>query len=259
MAKQRSEKQINNLRKKMGEVLFKQQLITENDTILIGLSGGKDSLVLADLLANRKKHIPIPFKLIALHVTTNSIGYKSDISFLESFCKERNIALHQRNFEIDPAENNETEHEKNICFICSWNRRKAIFSATKELHCNKLALGHHMDDALETMLMNMIFHSSLSALPYSLSMFDNTLQVIRPLLPFTEEYVKEYATKMHFPEELKSCPHGENSSRKEMKSLVQHIGQYNKNARKNMFRAMGNSYPAYLPFDKTQKKDKQNT
>jgi tRNA 2-thiocytidine biosynthesis protein TtcA len=243
MTKTKLPKTVNNLRKKMGEVLYKQQLVAPDDKILVGLSGGKDSLVLIDLLADQRKHIPFPFELVPIHITANNIGYQTDLPYLKSFCEERDIAFHQRNIEIEDTENN----NKNICFVCSWNRRKAMFSAAKELSCNKLALGHHMDDALETMLMNMIFHASLSSLPYSLSMFEGELQVIRPLLSFTEEYVKAYADKMHFPEELKTCPHGTNSSRKEMKELVDYMGKHNKNVRKNMFRAMGNQYPEYLP------------
>ena len=98
------------------------------------------------------------------------IGYQIDREKLTAFCKSLEVPLHYRTIEPDL----EKDPSKSVCFVCSWHRRKVLFDLTRELNFNKLALGHHRNDAIETLLMNMIYHGSVSSLPYSLKMFERT-------------------------------------------------------------------------------------
>ena len=122
-------------------------MISQGDCILIGLSGGKDSLALADILSERRKKLPIHYCLKAVHIKLEGVKYSSDIDYLKNFCKKRNIEFlfHSEKINLDGS-------KKNPCFYCSFSRRRILFQYMKSLGCNKLALGHNMEDAVETFL-----------------------------------------------------------------------------------------------------------
>jgi tRNA 2-thiocytidine biosynthesis protein TtcA len=235
-------KYVRNILKRIGRTIVKQNLITNNDKILLALSGGKDSLVLLEALADSRKNLPLHVELLATHIQIEKIGYAADIKFLESMCSNLAVPLHilQIDFEME-------EHsKKGICFLCSWHRRKALFQLAKKHQCNKIAFGHHMDDAIETLFMNMIYHGSVSSMPYTLNMFNGRMQLIRPLLEMTDAELEKFAAAQNYPCELKACPHG-NSKRKEIASVIGLIASHHKAARKNIFRSLSNFYPDYLP------------
>jgi tRNA 2-thiocytidine biosynthesis protein TtcA len=242
--KEKDEKYIENLQKRIYKTLFKQKLLAPDDRIMVGLSGGKDSLILLESLAKRRKQLPFKIELMACHVMISNIGYKVDTDFLREFCENIEVPfyLEQLTTELDET------GEKSACFLCSWNRRKVMFRLTKELKCNKLAFGHHMDDALETLFMNMVYHGSLSSLPFKFNMFGGRLQVIRPLLEITDTELEEYALNRNWPKEIKVCPYDDITSRSVMKNFVTEMAKLHKNARKNMFRSMNNTFPEYLPL-----------
>jgi tRNA 2-thiocytidine biosynthesis protein TtcA len=242
----KARKQFYKICKKVGKTIHDFNLIENNDRVLVGLSGGKDSLILLETLADRKKHIPVSFELFAIHVMATNIGYTADTRFLADFCKRSGVPLLLEEVEIDF--NRETE--KQPCFICSWARRKKIFNKAKELKCNKIALGHHFDDAIKTMLMNMIYHGSYSSLPQKLSMFGGRTQLIRPLLMVPEKDLALYTSLCGFRKHEKTCPYEDLTKRNEMETLLTYIERLNKDARKNLFRAMDNIYNEYLPRKK---------
>ncbi len=235
-------KYISNLNKKIGRTIFEQGMLQENDKILVALSGGKDSMVLLDVLAERRKQFPFKIEIFAAHILIPTIGYKTDINYLRDFCNERKIELIIKEFEIDLSMNS----KKPQCFICSWNRRKALFELLKELECNKLAFGHHMDDAIETLLMNMMYHGSISSMPFQLDMFNGRVKIIRPLLEITEEELVKYADFAQYKKELKNCPY-ENTKRTEIKDIIKQLSCIHRIARKNIFRSMNKVYSDYLP------------
>jgi tRNA 2-thiocytidine biosynthesis protein TtcA len=162
-----SNKLFKKICRKMGTTMRDHDMVTENDRVLVGLSGGKDSMILLQALVERRGAVPFDFTIEAAHVEAAGIGYHIDREKLTSFCKDLGVPLHYRIIEPDL----EKDTSKNACFVCSWHRRKKLFDLTRELDFNKLALGHHRNDALETLLMNMIYHGSISSLPYSLVMF----------------------------------------------------------------------------------------
>ena len=234
---------LDNINRKVGRTIYKQELIEENDRILIGLSGGKDSLVLLETLANRKKYLPFKFELLAAHVNVKNVTYEIDNHYLKNLCDKFNIPVHFRDIAIDLNQNS----KKSVCFICSWQRRKELFLLTKELNCNKLALGHHLNDANETLLMNMIYHGSISSLPYKLKMFKGRIYLIRPLLDIQEEKIKKYANIRRYPDEIKKCQYGEDTKRQKIKDILKAIEKIHGKSTINIFRAHHKIFKEYLP------------
>ena len=133
--------------------VVKYRLIDDDDKILVGLSGGKDSLALLELLAKRSRIHKPKFSVVAVHVSMSNIPYQADLDYLRSYAEDLGVKFIHYETSFDPS----TDTRKSPCFLCSWNRRKALFTVAKEEGCNKIALGHHMDDILETLLMNIIF------------------------------------------------------------------------------------------------------
>ena len=236
-------KQFEKISRKVGKTLQEYSMIDPGDRILVGLSGGKDSMILLEALVDRKRHLPFEFQLFAVHVGARGIGYQMDTDYLESFCQELDVPLHLEEIEVDLS----VEPKKAPCFICSWNRRKRIFEMTRELDCNKVALGHHRDDAIETVLMNMIYHGSISSLPRDLTMFEGRIRLIRPLLYIPEKELTYYATLRQFKKQERTCPYEGSTRREEIRELVRTIDRLSRNARRNIFNAMDNIYGEYLP------------
>ena len=164
----------------LGDVYKRQVqygLIEDGDKILVGLSGGKDSLALLELLALRSRIYKPKFSVAAAHVVMKNISYESDMDYLRSYAESLGVPFICYETSFDPS----TDTRKSPCFLCSWNRRKALFIVAKEQGCNKIALGHHMDDILETLLMNMTFQGAFSTMPPKLVMRKFDMTIIRPM------------------------------------------------------------------------------
>lgn len=229
--------------RKVGSSIFEHQMLEPNDRVLIALSGGKDSYILLETLAERKPHLPFPVELFAMHVVIKEVGYNNDLNYMQQLCNDLKIPLYIEEGEVDLFQN----PKKAPCFVCSWHRRKLIFNKTKELNCNKLAFGHHMDDALQTYMLNLIYHGSISSMPYKLSMFENRVQLIRPLLSLEEELLVQYANERQFPKELQKCPYDKETKRAEVNLILEKIYLSHRLAKINMFRSMGKICNEYLP------------
>ena len=227
-------------------------LIADGDHILIGLSGGKDSLALVELLGKRAQiHVP-HFKVSAVHVRVKERDYHSDLTYLEEFCARARVPLIVRDTEIgDEAMRREGDEargkEKHPCFLCSWYRRKVLFDVAQELGCNKIALGHHKDDLVETMLMNLIFQGSISTIPPLLQMDKMPIQMIRPLCLIEEKEIQRYAELSGYQKQAKVCPLEKVSSRAEVKELLKQLESLNPNVRDSIYGAMENIKEGYLP------------
>ena len=194
------------LKERFVKAMATYHLIEDDDRILVGLSGGKDSLLLTELLANRAKIDHPRFSVEALHVRMENIQYETDTSYLQQFCDEQGVKLHLRTtrFEIGEETVNDARdarvndardarRQKQPCFLCSWMRRKEMFNLAQELGCNKIALGHHQDDMLHTALMNLTFQGRFDTMPARLKMHKMPLTIIRPLCLIEEADIKAYA------------------------------------------------------------------
>ena len=218
-------------------------LITDGDHILIGLSGGKDSLALVELLGKRAQiHVP-RFEVTAVHVRVKERDYHSDLSYLEDFCSRVRVPLIVKDTEIGEAKGK----DKDPCFLCSWYRRKVLFDVAQELGCNKIALGHHKDDLVETLLMNLVFQGSIGTIPPLLQMEKMPIQMIRPLCLIEEKDIAEYAERSGYEKQVKLCPLEKVSSRADIKELIKQLEKLNPNVRDSIFGAMENIKAEYLP------------
>ena len=224
-------------------------LIADGDHILVGLSGGKDSLALVELLGKRAQIYKPRFRVTALHVRVKDRDYHSDLSYLEQFCREVKVPLEVRDVEIVGGERmaENGERETNPCFLCSWYRRKALFNAAQELGCNKIALGHHRDDVIETMLMNLIYQGTFATMPPKLQMDKMPLQVIRPLCLIEEKDLIAYAAERGYQKQTVLCPFEHVSSREKVKGLLAQIKAMNPEAMDSMYAALSNIKTDYLP------------
>jgi len=237
---------IRKVNQKVGKAIQQYGLITEGDRILVGLSGGKDSLALLEILAGRLKYHPVKYELAAIHISLSSQPYTIDLDYLQTFAQRLQVPFIHKVIDIDIV----SKESNNPCFVCSWNRRKALFEMAQELGYNKLALGHHMDDAIETLLMNMFFQSNIGSMPPILSMFDGRMFIIRPLLLLAEEDLKCFAGIRNFRKEIKTCIYEKDSKRMEVKKLIGKISALAPNARSNIFASMTNIKEEYLPKEK---------
>lgn len=235
-------------------------LIADGDHILVGLSGGKDSLALVELLGKRAQVYVPRFRVTAVHVRVKERAYLSDLSYLEAFCEAVHVPLLVRDTEIDntaaPEGAQSTHKQKDPCFLCSWYRRKALFETAQEVGCNKIALGHHKDDIVETLLMNLIFQGNIGTIAPMLQMEKMPLQMIRPLCLIDEKDLQRYAELSGYQKQVKLCPFEKDSSRTEVKQLLRQLETLNPNVRDSIWGAMENIKADYLPKKRTDRNKK---
>ena len=231
------------LKERFVKAMATYHLIEDDDRILVGLSGGKDSLLLTELLANRAKIDHPRFSVEALHVRMENIQYETDTSYLQQFCDEQGVKLHLRTTRFEIGEETikdarDARRQKQPCFLCSWMRRKEMFNLAQELGCNKIALGHHQDDMLHTALMNLTFQGRFDTMPARLKMHKMPLTIIRPLCLIEEADIKAYAEMKGYQKQKKICPYETNSHRTDIKRLYDEIEQINPEARYSIWRAL---------------------
>lgn len=238
------------IRKQFGRATLGYSMFNDGDKILVALSGGKDSLTLLQLLAERSRIFKPSISIVAAHVTMVNIPYKANIEYLREFCSGLGVEFHL----LESGFNSSTDTRKSPCFLCSWNRRKALFTLAQEKGCNKIALGHNMDDFIETMLMNITFQGTFSAMSPVMTMEKFPITIIRPLCLTNESDIELYAKESSFPPQNKNCPYEDSTNRKAMKDMLQRLESINPEARYNLWGAMGNIQPALLPakIEKTQ-------
>lgn len=245
------EKQLERLTKRFHKACADYGLIADGDHILIGLSGGKDSLLLTELLGRRAQIYVPRFRVTALHVRVKERDYHSDLSYLQRFCDEAKVPLLVRDVSIPDTppqkENGKTREIDNPCFLCSWFRRKELFNTAQEIGCNKIAFGHHRDDIAQTLLMNLIFQGAYATMPPILQMDKMPLQLIRPLCLIDEADIITYAAMRNYQKQTKLCPFEHVSSREKVKGLLEEIKALNPEALDSIYGALTNIKTDYLP------------
>lgn len=218
-------------------------LIPKGSTVIIGLSGGKDSLVLLEQLSDPKFSKQKKIKVIAAHIVMSNISYQVDFSYLENLCNKLKVPF----VVIEKQFNPETDQRKSPCFLCSWTRRKALFDIAKQHNSNIIALGHHLDDMIETLLMNMAFQGSFSTMPPLLKMEKFDMNIIRPLSLLCEDEIKRYADIKQFQPTKKLCPYEKDSFRSDIKKIVNRMVELNPKAKTSILASMTNIKTEYLP------------
>jgi tRNA(Ile)-lysidine synthetase-like protein len=229
--------------RKIGKANQSYDLINEGDKILMALSGGVDSFVLLDSIASRLKYLPIHYTVHAIHVQVENLPIETDVNAIQTICDNLEIPLHIEKTTVF----NHKGNNKSTCFPCSWQKRKVIFKKAKELNFNKVAFGHHLDDSLETLMMNMVHHAEISSIPPKVYMKKGDIELIRPLILLSEDEVKAYAEAQKIYKAEKECPFEDRSQRKRFKEIISTIGNMDKSAKLNMFNSMSKIITEYLP------------
>lgn len=223
--------------------VVKYGLIEEGDKILVGLSGGKDSLALLELLGKRSKILKPRFTVVAAYIAMTNIPYQSDVEYLKAYAESFGVPFVYYETSFDPT----TDTRKSPCFLCSWNRRKALFTVAKEQSCNKIALGHHMDDILETLLMNQVFQGAFSTMPPKLVMRKFDMTVIRPMCLIPEAELIDLARVREYKKQQKNCPYETQSHRSKIKNILHQLEEMNPEAKYSLWGSMTNIQKDLLP------------
>lgn len=216
-------KTMKKIRKKFGTAIVQNKLIVDGDHILVAVSGGKDSLLLLTLLVESQKRFPINYKITACHLKnelSDPVIREETAEYLESYFKNLNIPYIIRDL---PVQSTSDSDKKVGCFWCSWMRRKILFQIAEELNIQKVALGHHKDDVIETFLLNLLHHGKLCTMPVSLDMFNGNLQLIRPLAYVPEDDIIKMVNKMDLQTGTCLCPYAGNTKRDAVKNLIKYM------------------------------------
>ena len=209
-------------------------MIQAGDKIAVGVSGGKDSLVLLRLLAGLRAYFNKPFTLEAI---TIDMGLGMDYSAIEALCRELDVPYTIVKTEIAPIIFDHRK-EKNPCSMCAKMRRGALNQAILERGFNKLALGHHYDDAVETFVMNLLFQGRIGCFQPVTNLDRTGIIQIRPMLYIHEKTVDNFARRMELPVTENRCPVDKTTKREEVKSLIYELSQRYPDLKERIFGAM---------------------
>jgi tRNA 2-thiocytidine biosynthesis protein TtcA len=234
------------LLRKMGQAMADFSMIADGDRIMVCVSGGKDSYAMLDLMVDLQRRAPIRFEIIAVNVDQGWPGYRTDL-----------IAAHLAALGVEHRmvfDDFATVVEANVpagktpCSLCSRLRRGLLYNLAVELGCHKIALGHHMDDLIETLVLNMFYSGKLASMPAVLRADDGRNTVIRPLCYVPEELLVEYASVRQFPLVSCGCPACglPEQKRQVVKELLRQLEERDPGLKQNMLAALRNVKVSHL-------------
>ncbi|MBN2569042.1 MAG: tRNA 2-thiocytidine(32) synthetase TtcA [Deltaproteobacteria bacterium] len=219
-------------------------MISEGDRVLVGVSGGRDSMALLDLLNTPMVFLP-PFSVVAVHIDLGFEESREGQKILEQYLKDNSYRYVMDKTDIGPLAHSDY-NRKNPCFLCSRLRRKRIFEIAGECGCNKIAFAHHKDDIIETLLINMFYGREISTMVPNQAIFGGKYHIIRPFAYIREGLIKRYAKKRAFPIVKEACPSSRVSKRRYIKKVLDELEKENKNIRENIFKSMRHVKTDYL-------------
>ncbi|PLY11987.1 MAG: tRNA 2-thiocytidine(32) synthetase TtcA [Sedimenticola sp.] len=233
------------LEREVGKAIAEFNMIEEGDRVLVCLSGGKDSYTLLDILQTLQSRAPINFELVVMNLDQKQPGFPETVlpAYLES------IGVNYRIVEEDTYSivKQKIPEGKTTCSLCSRLRRGIIYRVASELGASKIALGHHRDDIVETLFLNMFFGAKLKAMPPKLYTDDGRHVVIRPLAYCAEKDIARYSRARDFPIiPCNLCGSQENLQRKQIKSMLKDWEASYPGRTQNIFRSLSNVAPSHL-------------
>jgi tRNA 2-thiocytidine biosynthesis protein TtcA len=221
------------------------RLLEPNDKVMVGISGGKDSWVMLHLLRLLKRRLPFPISLVAVNLDQGHPGFPAETirSFLAKEGVEHRM-LHANTYKVVTQK---VPEGKTYCSLCSRLRRGILYSAAIDLGCTKIALGHHRDDAIETLLLNVFYAGQLKSMAPRLTSDDGRNVVIRPLIGCAEEEIAALAGLRAFPiVPCNLCGSQDNMHRQQVKALLTRLQDANPKVKGNAYAALGNVVPSHL-------------
>jgi tRNA 2-thiocytidine biosynthesis protein TtcA len=235
--------EYKSLNRAVGKAIHDYDMIQDGERILVGLSGGADSLTLAWLLAERRRRVRVRYELEAVYVDPGFEGGAGGA--LRPFCDRLEIPL-RIEFTDFGLRGHSPANRENPCFLCARLRRQRMFEIAAERRCTKLALGHNKDDLIETLFLNMCFSGEISTMRPAQVLFEGRFTVIRPLAYAEAALIRRFAGEYRLPVVENTCPSATSSRRSEIKSLLQDLYRRNRKIKGNLFRSMRRVKPEYL-------------
>jgi tRNA 2-thiocytidine biosynthesis protein TtcA len=220
-------------------------LLRAGDRVLVALSGGKDSYTMLELLHRLRRTLPFSVELLAVHLDQRQPGYDGEP--LRRWLEEREYAYELLSEDTYSVVLEHTQAGATYCALCSRLRRGILYTAAERLGCNKIALGHHRDDALETLMMNLLYAGKLQAMPARYTTDDGQFEVIRPLIGCAENDIRELAVELQFPIlPCNLCGSQEGLKRERMRELLDSLQAEIPDVRNVMLSAISNVVPTHL-------------
>jgi len=223
----------------MGKAIADFQLIGEGDSIMVGLSGGKDSMAL--LLALRELQIRSPVKFSLKAGTLDITGGTADLSPFSSFCEKMGIPWTIRPYPV--LEIIENREERSPCSLCANIRRGILCSMAREEGCNTLALGHNLDDVVETVLLNMFHTGRFMCFKPRSWLSRSDVWVIRPLIYIEEEHIRSEVLRIGIPVAEKACPYDRQTRRERVKQMIEELRKDIPDIKNNIIRSLSRMSP----------------
>lgn len=229
----------------VGRAIGKHDLIHDGDRIMVAVSGGKDSYALLTLLRVLQARAPVRFDLLAVHVDQGHPGY--DGRPLEDWLRANQFAYEIIREDTYSIVTDKIAEGKTYCSLCSRLRRGILYTAASRLGCNKIALGHHRDDVIETLLLNVFFGGKLASMPAKLHSDDGKHIVIRPLVYCAEPVLAKFAEERAYPIlPCNLCGSQSQAQRKQIKALLAKLEAEHPGLKQTMLAALGNVNPTHL-------------
>ena len=232
--------------RKTTKAILDHQLVEDGDRVMVGLSGGKDSWALMQILDVLRRRAPIDFSLIAVTVHSGYADYQHDV--IADACATRGWEHRVERTSIGEVIEDLLEPDATPCSLCARLRRGVLYRLASEVGANKIALGHHLDDFVETLLLNLFFAGALKAMPARLVSDNRQHVVIRPLAYVSEDEARLYAQERELPVVGCCCPVCGDFSlqRQRIKRLLMDLERDHPDIRASMLKALGNVMPRHL-------------
>ncbi len=244
-ARLETNKLAKRLRRDVGQAIGDFNMISNGDKVMVCLSGGKDSYGLLDILLHLRAHAPIEFDIVAVNLDQKQPGFPADV--LPNYLEALGVPYHIETQDTYSIVKRVVPEGKTTCGLCSRLRRGILYRVADELGATKIALGHHRDDILQTLFLNMFFGSKLKAMPPKLVSDDGKHVVIRPLAYCQEDDLAAWAEHKQFPIiPCNLCGSQENLQRQNIKAMLQDWDKRFPGRIKNLFRSLGNIVPSHM-------------